>query len=75
MFDCNKFKRSVKELIHANPQASIADLVDYCEEQIPPQQFSANQWLVDQTVSWYRHILAHRDAASFSAHDEDEATN
>jgi hypothetical protein len=75
MFDCNKFKRSVKDWIQSNPQASVADLVDFCEEQIPPQQFATHQWLVDQTVSWYRHILSHRDATSFSDHDEDESAN
>ena len=61
MFDFNSFKRSVKEWIRANPNGTMADLRDYCEEQIPPSQFAANEWLVDQTLSWYRHILDRRE--------------
>ena len=61
MFDINEFKKSVKQWITENPKGSVADLVDYCEELIPPQQFSANKWLIDQTVSWYKHILSQRE--------------
>lgn len=75
MFDCNKFKRSVKDWIHSNPQATVADLVDFCEEQIPAQQFATHEWLVDQTVGWYRHILSHRDGSAFTEQGEDEASN
>lgn len=61
MFDFNRFKRSVKDWIRENPAGSENDLRDYCEELIPPAQFSANEWVVDHTVSWYRHILNHRE--------------
>lgn len=61
MFDFNQFKRSVKDWIRDNPEGSLVDLRDYCEELIPAAQYAANEWLVDQTVSWYRHILASRD--------------
>ena len=60
MFELNHFKRSVKEWIRVNPEGSLADLQDFCEETIPPQLFAANQWLVEQTMSWYKHILDHR---------------
>ncbi len=63
MFDPNSFKRAVKEWIRENPDGTESELEDYCEDQIPPQQFSANRWLVDHTLSWYRHILAQRDVA------------
>lgn len=61
MFDKNEFKKSVKEWIRDNPMASEQDLIDFCDELIPPAQFSAYQWLVDQTVSWYKHIMVSRE--------------
>lgn len=62
MFDFNHFKRSVKEWIRDNPDGSELDLRDFCEETIPAHQFTANEWLVDQTLDWYKHILKNRDA-------------
>ena len=70
MFDVNEFKKRVKQWIAEHPQGEAADLVDYCEELIPPQQFSANKWLVEQTVSWYRHVLVQREI-SRSVEDPD----
>lgn len=61
MFDFNDFKRSVKDWIRENPSGSVQELRDFCEERIPSNQYAANEWVVDQTVSWYRHILAHRE--------------
>ncbi len=69
--DTNKFKQSVKVWIRENPQGSINDLVDYCEAQIPPAQFTHYQWLLEHTVSWYKHILASRDALKVQEDDED----
>lgn len=60
MFDANLFKRSVKEWIKSHPDGSEADLADFCEDQIPSAQYASHQWLVDHTLSWYRHILAQR---------------
>jgi hypothetical protein len=71
MFDANRFKRSVKDWIRAHPQGTEADLVDFCEEQIPPQQYQANQWLVEHTLSWYRHILAQRRVEAGQMSDQD----
>jgi hypothetical protein len=70
MFDPNSFKRAVKEWIRENPNGTEIDLQDFCEEQIPPQQFAANEWLVEHTLSWYRHILAHREVAKRYENDE-----
>lgn len=64
MFDFNGFKKSVKEWIRSNPDGTLTDLRDFCEEAIPPQQFSANEWVIEQTLSWYRHILTHRDVSN-----------
>lgn len=61
MFDVNQFKRSVKEWIRVNPLGSELDLRDYCDELIPPVLYQANQWLIEQTLSWYHHILERRD--------------
>ncbi|MFY7928944.1 MAG: hypothetical protein ACOVS5_08725 [Oligoflexus sp.] len=61
MFDVNQFKRSVKEWIRVNPQGSEHDLRDYCDEIVPPHLYQSNQWLIEQTLSWYRHVLECRD--------------
>ncbi|MBP6218525.1 MAG: hypothetical protein KA436_08065 [Oligoflexales bacterium] len=60
MFDINEFKRKVKEWIASHPQGDHAELFDFCEEIIPPALFASHQWLVDQTVAWYQHILQSR---------------
>lgn len=70
MFDANRFKRAVKDWIREHPEGSEADLVDFCEEQIPPAQFAAHQWLVEHTLSWYKHILTQRQHAN--AYDDAE---
>lgn len=69
-FDFNSFKKFVKQWIREHPEGTLQDLRDFCEELIPPHQFSANEWVVDQTVSWYRHVLDHRDLAEYSEEDE-----
>ena len=61
MFDFNEFKRSVKIWIKENPEGTASELRDYCEDKIPANQYPANEWVVEQTVSWYKHILAQRD--------------
>ena len=61
MFDRNEFKRKVKDWIRAHPEGSEQELLDYCDELIPAAQFAANRWLVEQTLSWYRHILSNRE--------------
>ena len=73
MFDANQFKRSVKEWIRMHPDGSEVELVDFCEEQIPPSQYSAHQWLVEHTLSWYRHILSQRQTVADPADDMDDA--
>ena len=73
MFDANQFKRSVKEWMRQHPEGTEADLVDFCEEQIPTPLFAAHQWLVDHTLSWYRYVLAQRQHATGHMDDADEA--
>lgn len=65
MFDVNKFKRSVKEWVRDNPSGSVDELIDYCEELIPPNQYAHHAWLVDQTKGWYQHILDTRKSNRF----------
>ncbi len=75
MFDPNTFKRSVKEWIRNNPDGSLNEFVDFCEEQIPPTLYAANQWLIEQTKCWYKHILESRKALTETDDDmeaEDE---
>lgn len=63
MFDANKFKRAVKDWVRDNPNASLEDLSDYCEELIPPSQFGNYAWLLEQTTGWYQHVLETRKSA------------
>lgn len=73
MFDANKFKRQVKEWIRENPEGDLAEFQDFCEDQVPPAQFASYQWLVDQTVDWYKHILAHREVSRNFTEESDES--
>ena len=61
MFDTNEFKRHVKRWIKEHPGASEEALSDYCEELIPAAQYVTHQWLVTQTLSWYRHTQKKRE--------------
>lgn len=72
MFDRNEFKRKVKSWMRAHPRGTEQDLLDYCDELIPPAQFAANQWLIEHTVSWYRHILINREKTEKFSEDMDE---
>ena len=74
MFDANLFKRAVKDWIQANPSGTMEDLREFCEEQSPTAQYAAWQWLIEQTTSWYGHVLRQRDSTrSFNADDEADA--
>jgi len=75
MIDANTFKRAVKDWIRSNPDGTIENLRDFCEEQIPSSEFTANTWIVEQTLSWYGHILSHRDhveGSDSAGDDKDE---
>jgi hypothetical protein len=74
MFDANTFKKAVKEWIRANPTGTVNDILDYCEEQIPPAQYASYEWLVNQTIDWYKHILTHREASENYDNHEEEST-
>ena len=63
MFDTNKFKKSVKSWVKSNTDATVNDFVDFCEEQIPSSHYAANKWLIEQSVSWYKHVLNQRRAS------------
>ena len=74
MFDANKFKRSVKQWIRDNPNGSLNDMVDFCEDQIPTAQYSSYRWLVNQTIDWYKHILNHREISSQYCETDEDST-
>ncbi len=63
MIDNNEFKRKVKDWIKKNPAGSEQELTEYCEDLIPPADFSNQKWLIDQTIHWYRYVIAERDSA------------
>ncbi len=70
MFDTNAFKKSVKAWIRDNPYGTDQELLDFCEEQIPSNYYTSNHWLIDQTLSWYRHVLSQRDSKKSGYGDE-----
>jgi hypothetical protein len=72
VFDPNVFKRSVKEWMRQNPNGNEVDLAEFCEDQIPTAHFAANNWLIEHTVSWYRHILDQRQHAKEVYDDGEE---
>jgi hypothetical protein len=60
MFDINEFKKKLKDWIKTHPHADEADFLDYCEELIPPSQYAAYRWVIEQSVAWYQNILLTR---------------
>lgn len=71
MIDINEYKKRVKIWIYENPEASEAELIDYCESIIPSHQFSSYKWLVDETFSWYRSIIQSRKSYYLEDDDKD----
>ena len=72
IFDTNKFKRSVKDWTRENPNGTLEELVDYCEELIPAAQFNSYSWLVEQTAGWYQYVLNTRRANRMFDHYDQE---
>ena len=59
-FSVNIYKKKVKAWVTDNPSGSLSDLVDFCEELIPVQQFTTHQWLIDQTRQWYTFVQSQK---------------
>ena len=58
MLNFNNFKKEVKRYgCLKNPNGSEMELLDFCEDIIPANQYVANKWIIDETVSWYKHVL------------------
>ncbi len=72
MFDRNQFKRSVKNWMNENEEATIEDLQLYCEQLIPTKEYVANKWLIDETLAWYDHILHNRKHLANQYDPQDE---
>ena len=72
MLDTNAFKKSVKVWIKENPTGTDQDLLDFCEEKIPSNQYQSSHWLIDQTVSWYRHMLSQREMKDEAGSDDQD---
>ena len=73
MFSVNEFKKQVKQWMSQHPTGQLQDLIEYCEELIPSSQYAANRWLIEQTSSWYKHILTTRELSSpQNAFEEEE---
>ena len=70
--DINKFKKAVRLWINEHADGSEADLLDYCEDLIPPSVYASHKWLVDQTLAWYKHVQAHKEASKMMANGFDD---
>ncbi|MBP9707133.1 MAG: hypothetical protein KBD78_05770 [Oligoflexales bacterium] len=64
MFDANAFKKKAKFWVESNPSGSLEEFIDFCEEMIPSGQFASNQWLLEQTVNWFRYIIKQREISN-----------
>lgn len=73
MFDSNRFKREIKEWVKVNPDGTLLEFADFCEDLIPAQQYAANKWLLDQSLDWFRHIIATREShrSDLGRHEEE----
>lgn len=60
MFDSNQFKRAVKEWVRSHPEATVSEFEEFCTHQLPAVEYPQHQWLVSQSISWYRHVLINR---------------
>jgi hypothetical protein len=60
MLNFNNFKKEVKVWMSLNPHGSEMELLDFCEDIIPSNEYVANKWVIDETVSWYKHVLDNR---------------
>lgn len=60
MFDRNDYKRKMKRWISTNRTASILECEDYCHGLIPARELPAYEWLVEETLSWFKSIQADR---------------
>ena len=72
MFDVNQFKRSMKDWISSHPEGTIAEFTDYCDDMIPPPHYAANQWLIDQSISWFRYLKAQNQGDGGRSGDGDD---
>ncbi len=71
-FDTNSFKKNIKDWVAQNPRADIEAFTDYCEDQIPQRSFASYEWLVDQSVSWFKHVLRNREVHLLGSEEGDE---
>ena len=55
MFDFGTFKLKIQEWIRENPSSSEFELVAVCKKLIPEEE-KMKQWLIYETVSWYRYF-------------------
>ena len=47
MLNFNNFKKEVKVWMSQNPNGSEIELLDFCEDIIPANQYVANKWVID----------------------------
>ncbi len=70
-FDINEFKKKVKDWMRNHPDGAEAELLDFCEDLVPTQQFASNRWVFDHTIAWYRSILQSRTEDHTALDDDD----
>ncbi len=72
MFDTNEFKRTVKIWMREHPNAPEEELRELCEDLIPSTLYTRHGWLIDHTVSWYRHVVSQRSLSQAYVDDGEE---
>jgi hypothetical protein len=61
----------MKQWVEDHSQADEEAFVDYCEELIPFSERSSYQWLIEQSVSWHRFVVASRKSSQILEGDDD----
>lgn len=60
MFDKNEFKQQFRQFVETHTHASEKDAQDFCYSLIPAEAIVKNQWLIEQSIQWFRWIKNQR---------------
>lgn len=71
MVNINSYKRLIKAWTENHPEGKVDDFIDFCEELIPPSEYIAHQWLIQESTAWFQHLLDNKKHQKFSLLKDD----
>ena len=71
MLNVNNFKKEIRAWVRSNEDGTLEDFVDFCEDLIPPHQYSSYSWLLEQSSQWFQHVIKHRELSNHADHELD----